>query len=588
MNNHVKYDLCPIIVYTSFKSFDNGKMANCTSIVKFESDMKKLIDNGYEAISLAQINECRKSKKSLPNKSFCIVFLGGYIDNYSIAYPVIKKLGLHVDIFIATDLVGLNTYPGIENFIPHFSWEQANEMHRSGLVDIYAFWHPFDEKKADKEAVIREKIHQIASNIENSDPKVAFYIGANNVEDENKIMEIFRDIGISLNLIGYLFTTQERLNNGILPYIGINHESNIFDIIDSYTETCYSLIKREESIIAQNDCIKWSGNDYESVLLPIDKNPLIKNYQRHAFPLSVLAADRKDKAEMFVLNEYIDVVFRPWYHYFDYDNHLYDSWDCITCCRLNRETIMVNKINVVDCVLNGLNMGYYSDLWLDTYYIPGKPDYGSLHLSHGLLVYGYDKTANKFTTLTYTQRGQYERLDVAPDDILRACSNDYFLWLNLFKSNKCSQVNYRKDMLIKKLKKYINSDYDLDNTKYNKYDSNQLCNFKACQAFPDYIYSIGIKEKKIYLVALYGFIEHKKCMAWRLDFIAKHENVEKQKIHEFLNYTNAMHRILLNLGLKYNSTKKDKILQHIVDIASEMNNKEKDAILCLISTLDNS
>mgnify|MGYP001278528829 CR=1 FL=1 len=62
---------------------------------------------------------------------------------------------------------------------------------------------------------------------------------------------------------------------------------------------------------------------------------------------------------------------------------------------------MVNKINVVDCVLNGLNMGYYSDLWLDTYYIPGKPDYGSLHLSHGLLVYGYDKTANKFTTLTY-------------------------------------------------------------------------------------------------------------------------------------------------------------------------------------------
>jgi len=49
-----------------------------------------------------------------------------------------------------------------------------------------------------------------------------------------------------------------------------------------------------------------------------------------------------------------------------------------------------------------------------------------------------------------------------------------------------------------------------------------------------------------------------------------------------------MHRILLNLGLKYNSTKKDKILQHIVDIASEMNNKEKDAILCLISTLDNS
>jgi len=48
---------------------------------------------------------------------------------------------------------------------------------------------------------------------------VAFYIGANNVEDENKIMEIFRDIGIYLNLIGYLFTTQERLNNGILPYI---------------------------------------------------------------------------------------------------------------------------------------------------------------------------------------------------------------------------------------------------------------------------------------------------------------------------------------------------------------------------------
>ena len=83
---------------------------------------------------------------------------------------------------------------------------------------------------------------------------------------------------------------------------------------------CLAAIQRAESVEqTENAFIPLWEYDGESAILPIDENPQAKNLLRHAIPLSVIGATSKDKAEVIVLDNYIDVVFGPWYHFFDYE-----------------------------------------------------------------------------------------------------------------------------------------------------------------------------------------------------------------------------------------------------------------------------
>jgi hypothetical protein len=173
---------------------------------------------------------------------------------------------------------------------------------------------------------------------------------------------------------------------------------------------------------------------------------------RHAIPLSVIGVTRKDKAEMIVLNNYIDVVFRPWYHFFDYDNHLYLSWPELICNRIMGDFFRELNINIADCVVSGLKAGYYSDLWLDAYYIPGKGMYQKMHLAHNILIYGYSKDDNIFLAISYTDSGHYDRLRIKPENLIRACLNEYFISIQLIKNNPEATVDYNDALITDKLK----------------------------------------------------------------------------------------------------------------------------------------
>ena len=155
---------------------------------------------------------------------------------------------------------------------------------------------------------------------------------------------------------------------------------------------------------------------------------------------------------MIVLNNYIDVVFRPWYHFFDYDNHLYLSWPELICNRIMGDFFRELNINIADCVVSGLKAGYYSDLWLDAYYIPGKGMYQKMHLAHNILIYGYSKDDNIFLAISYTDSGHYDRLRIKPENLIRACLNEYFISIQLTKNNPEATVDYNGALITDKLK----------------------------------------------------------------------------------------------------------------------------------------
>ena len=83
------------------------------------------------------------SGEELPENPVCITFDDGYLSNYEIAYPLLKKYGMKATIFVIGSSVGCSEYKESGRKIkPHFSWAQAAEMMDSGLIDIQS--HTWD------------------------------------------------------------------------------------------------------------------------------------------------------------------------------------------------------------------------------------------------------------------------------------------------------------------------------------------------------------------------------------------------------------------------------------------------------------
>lgn len=202
----------PVLSYISFTR-GSGSCAT-VSADKFKRDVQTLIGNGYSSASLADLKKHPKKEKM-----FCILLYGGYSNHYEIAFPILKELNVHADTFIPTDLVGKKEYPGIERFIPHFSWEEASEMHQSGLVDIYGMWHPFDEGK-DMIAAVRSKAEAIRTNITYCNEQSLFLFPAS--KHSQDVLPALKNAGMTGYLSDYYTANASDIEAGALPYTKVS------------------------------------------------------------------------------------------------------------------------------------------------------------------------------------------------------------------------------------------------------------------------------------------------------------------------------------------------------------------------------
>lgn len=104
----------------------------------FEEHLVSLKAAGYTAISLDEYYMYRTGKGTLPPKCVLITFDDGYSSNFDIAYPLLKKHNTKAVIFVIASRMGAKNVE-----FPHFSWAEAREMEKSGLVEIesHTFTH---------------------------------------------------------------------------------------------------------------------------------------------------------------------------------------------------------------------------------------------------------------------------------------------------------------------------------------------------------------------------------------------------------------------------------------------------------------
>ena len=125
----------PIYLYHRFGHEITDSMT--ISVARFESQVKKFKEDNRPVIPLRQlVDSLLKKTGSLPPRSVVITVDDGHKSVYTEMFPLIKKYGIPVTLFL---------YPSaLSNASYAMTWAQLREMRETGLLDYqgHTYWHP--------------------------------------------------------------------------------------------------------------------------------------------------------------------------------------------------------------------------------------------------------------------------------------------------------------------------------------------------------------------------------------------------------------------------------------------------------------
>ncbi len=119
-------DSVPVLMYHSIDPDHKGSSLS-VSPEAFKRQMEFLHKHRYNVVRLDKVVSYIEKKEKMPPRTVAITLDDGAYNNYSEAYPVLKKLSIPATFFIIVDLVGS---PG------RVDWKDLQEMSASGVIDI--------------------------------------------------------------------------------------------------------------------------------------------------------------------------------------------------------------------------------------------------------------------------------------------------------------------------------------------------------------------------------------------------------------------------------------------------------------------
>ena len=105
----------------------------------FRRQMRYLKEHVYTTLTFSQLRAAEENKRPMPDKPVLVTFDDGYANNYELAYPILKELGLKGNIFLVYETIDSHNSwhnPDSEPWIPMLTWAQTREMQDSGVIEM--------------------------------------------------------------------------------------------------------------------------------------------------------------------------------------------------------------------------------------------------------------------------------------------------------------------------------------------------------------------------------------------------------------------------------------------------------------------
>ena len=139
----VEQDNRTVLVLNYHKIANEHKSLSVT-LDDFEQHMKWLQEYGFTCITPGQLYDFVANGADLPEKPVLITFDDGYKDNYTNAFPIMKKYGMKGTIFVVTGFLGV-----YDNYL---TWDQAKELLDAGFnIESHTYSHKSMTEASDED-----------------------------------------------------------------------------------------------------------------------------------------------------------------------------------------------------------------------------------------------------------------------------------------------------------------------------------------------------------------------------------------------------------------------------------------------------
>ena len=141
----------PILMYHSVNPTAVPENRLAVSVNTFERQIRFLKTHHYNVMPLEAIASLIKARSKIPSKTVAITLDDGYKDNYTYAFPILKKYNLPATIFIIVNEVGR---PQSDRL----TWDEIKIMQDTGIINFgsHTLTHKYLEEIKTKGELIKE------------------------------------------------------------------------------------------------------------------------------------------------------------------------------------------------------------------------------------------------------------------------------------------------------------------------------------------------------------------------------------------------------------------------------------------------
>ncbi len=287
-------------------------------------------------------------------------------------------------------------------------------------------------------------------------------------------------------------------------------------------------------------------------ILKINENPTLRELHNTAFSFSVL--EKEEIPKSWILTNFFVLRYDQT---LTYNVKFFLKWGCFS----RKFVFYYDNMNIIEKLIMYINRGYYIYMELNEYYIPNRPAYKNHNFYHDLLIYGYNKNNQNFSTIAYNKDGLYKSQLISFTNIIEAyCDYKYKYELKIMPF--CVSKNYNFEKFDKNTIK--------KNFKRMLYPSNNRIGNNAYNELLNHIDHMIDKNKKLDLRAFRTISEHAKTLIYLNDFF----NIKQEDFDNLLELKKKADYIFF-LAIKYNLTLSNSTIKKVKKNTIEYINSQK-------------
>lgn len=321
------------------------------------------------------------------------------------------------------------------------------------------------------------------------------------------------------------------------------------------------------------------------IILPFEINPIFTVYQTKAYELGIIQANYGD-IRPWIYNKNINVQYlknKKRFTFVYYDLWLTDE-GMNTCQKLRLQQNILNSenLNIFSLVNEMLENGYYVYFRCNEFYIPHKYAYNKRDFDHDGFIYGYVDNERLYYSAGYTENQKYEAFTFTYDEFIQGVTNlkSGQLHFDFIKPTQMLKNELNLKDICDDLFDYIHSINIRPNVAENK-----IFGMDCLRFFVAYIGEIRESGREIDIRHCRLFAELKALMLERIEYLYQNKYIQNElHVKDYADLYQKS-RMIHNLCLKYNLTKKQMVLDKIVSMQNESIEKEHTVLLDILNEL---